>query len=149
MVCFSLNSESGAISWNSTLQTPVATSTAEAEAMSSFAASQVLEFLRGLANEIGIDTEKPTKINVDNQAFIAITKNTVNSHKVKHFVIKVSFIQEKKVRLLNVEFCPTNELIADLLTKLLSKIKIEMFSKRLSGKCNLQSSCGMGEFYDI
>ena len=52
----------------------MATSTAEAETMSLFAASQELEFLRGLANEIGIDTEKPTKVHVDNQACIAITK---------------------------------------------------------------------------
>ena len=57
----------------------VATSTAEAEAMSLFAASQELEMLRGLANEIRIRAEKPTKIHVDNQACIAITQNTVNS----------------------------------------------------------------------
>ena len=70
--CFFLNSESGAISCSDKLQTTVATSTAEADAML-FAASQELEFLRGLANETGIDTEKPTKIHVDNQACIAIT----------------------------------------------------------------------------
>ena len=136
--CFFLNSESGAFSWSSKLQTTVATSTAEAETMSLFAASQELEFLRGLANEIGIDTEKPTKVHVDNQACIAITKNTVNSQKVKQFAIKLSFIQEKiEMRHLDVEFCPTSELIADLLTNLLAKIKVEMFSKRLSGECNL------------
>ena len=68
--------------------------------------------LRGLANEIGIDTEKPTKIHVDNQACIAVTKNIVNSQKVKHFAIKLSFIQEKiELRHLDVEFCPTNELL--------------------------------------
>ena len=63
-----LNSESVAISWSSKSQTTIATSTAEADAMSLFAASQELEILRGLANEIGIDTEKPTKVHVDNQA---------------------------------------------------------------------------------
>ena len=63
--------------------------------MSLFAASQELEFLRGLANELGTDTEKPTKIDVNNQACIAITKNTVNSQKMKHFAIKLSFIQAK------------------------------------------------------
>ena len=94
--CFFLNSESGAYSWSSKLQATVATSTAEAETMSLFAASQEREFLPGLTNEIGIDTEKPTKVHVDNQACIAITKNTVNSQKVKHFAIKLSFIQEKR-----------------------------------------------------
>ena len=106
--------------------------------MSLFAASQELEFLRGLANEIGIDTEKPTKVHVDNQSCIAMTKNTVNSQKVNHFAIKLSFIQEKiEMRHLDVEFCPTSETIADLLTKPLAKVKVEMFSKRLSGECNL------------
>ena len=116
----------------------MATSTAEAETMSLFAASQELEFLRGPANEIGIDTEKPTKVHVDNQACIAITKNTVISHEVKHFAIKLNFIQEKiEMQQLDVEFCPTSEMIADLLTKPLAKVKVEMFSKRLSGECNL------------
>ena len=120
-----LNSESGAISWSSKLQTTVSTSTAEAEAMSLFAASQEHELLRSLANEIGIDMEKPTKVHVENQACIAITKITVNSEKVKHSAIKLSFIQEKlEMRHLDVEFCPNSEKIAaDLLTKLLAKVE--------------------------
>ena len=106
--------------------------------MSLFAASQELEFLRSLANEIGIDTKMPTKVHVDNQVCIATTKITVNSQKVKHFAIKLSFIQENiDMRHLDVEFCPTSEMIADLLTKPLAKVKVEMFSKRLSGECNL------------
>ena len=106
--------------------------------MSLFAASQELGFLRGLANEIGIDTGKPTKVHVDNQACIAITKNTVNSQKVKHLAIKLSFIQEKiEMRHLDVEFCPTSGMIVDLLTKPFAKVKVERFSKRLSGECNL------------
>ena len=78
--------------------------------MTLFAASQELEFLWGLANEIGIDTEKPTKVLVDNQACIAIIKNTVKSQKMKHFAIKLSFIQKKEMRHLDVEFCPTSEM---------------------------------------
>ena len=136
--CFFLNSESGAISWSSKLQTMVTTSTAEAEAMLLFAASQELEFLRGLGNEIGADTEQLTKVHVDNQACIAITKNTVNSQKLNHFAIKLSFIQEKiELRHLDVEICPTSEMIADLLTEPFAKIKVAMFSKRHSGEYNL------------
>ena len=106
--------------------------------MSFIAASQELEFLRGLASEIGIDTKKSTKVFVDNQACIAITKNPVNSQKVKHCAIKLSFIQEKlEMRHLDVEFCPTSEMIADMLTKPLAKVKGEMLNKRLSGEYNL------------
>ena len=95
-VVFFINSESGACSWGCKLQTTVAISTAEAESMSLFAASQELEFLRGLANEIVIDTEKPTNVHVDNQTCIAITKNSWKSQKVEPFAIQLSFIQEKK-----------------------------------------------------
>ena len=116
----------------------MATSTAKAETMSLFAASQELEFLRGLVNEIGIDTEKPTTVHVDNQACIAITKNTVNSQIVNHFAIKLIFKQEKiQMRQLDVEFCPNSEMIADLPTKPFAKNKVEMFSKRFYAKYNL------------
>ena len=71
------------------------TSTAEVESMLLVAASQELEFLQELAYEIGIDTEKPTKKHVDNQVFITIAKITVNSQKVKHFAIKLGFIQKQ------------------------------------------------------
>ena len=114
--------------WSSKLQTTVATSTAEAEAMLLFAASQELEFLRGLANEIGIDKEKPTKIHVDNQACIANIKHTMNAQKMKHFAIKLSFIHKKELRLLDVEFCLTIEMIADLITKPLAKFKVEILT---------------------
>ena len=115
---------------SSTLQTTVATSTAEAEAMSLFAASQDVEFLQGLANEIEITSEKPTKIQVANQACIALTKNTVKSQKVKHCAIKLSFIREKvEMRSLDVEFCSTSEMIADLLTKPLEKLRLKCSAK--------------------
>ena len=145
--CFFLNEKSGAISWNSKLQTTVSTSTAEAEAMSLFAASQELEFLRNLAAEVGIDTSRPSTLFVDNQACIAITKNTVNSLKVKHFAIKLSFIHEKiELKHLDVAFCPTTDMIADLLTKALGRIEVERFSKRLSGEHNLCTTSETGEF---
>ena len=92
---FFLNSESGAVSWSSKLQTTVVAS--EAEAMWVFAASQELEVIRGLAIEMGIDPEKPTKIYVDNQDCIAISKNTRKAQKVTHFAIKLSLIQVKKI----------------------------------------------------
>ena len=102
--CFFLNSESGAISWSSKLQTTIATSTAEAEEMSLFAASQELVSTRNSKRKE--DTEKPTTIHGDNQ-------------------------------MMDVEFCSISEMIADLLTKPLAKVKVEMFSIKLSGEYNL------------
>ena len=101
------NEASGAISWNSKLQTTVATSTAEAEATALFAATQELIFLRELGAEFGMSKSLPSSVFVDNQACIAMTKNAVNFQKFKHFDIKLNFLQEKiDKKVLEVKFCP-------------------------------------------
>ena len=101
--------------------------------MSFSAASQELEVLQGEANEIGLDTEKPTKIYIDNKVCTAITKKIVNSQKVKHCAIKLSELHTSKNRMrhFDIEFRPTSGMIADLLTKLLAKVEVETFSKTL------------------
>ena len=80
--CFFLNETSGAISWNSKLQTTVPTSTAEAEAAAVFAPTEELIFLKELGAELGMSKSFPSSVFVDNQACIAMTKNAVNSQKL-------------------------------------------------------------------
>ena len=75
--CFSLNETSGAISWNTKLQTTVATSTADAETAALFAVTQGLIFLRELGAELGMSKSLPSSVFVDNQAWIAMIKDTV------------------------------------------------------------------------
>ena len=87
----------------------------------------------GLANEIGEDAEKPTAIHVDNQAWVAITKNSVSSQKMKHFAITLVFIQEKQIVTLRCWVCPTTGMIAALLRKLLAEVKVESSKKTLRG----------------
>ena len=73
--CFFLHETSGAISWNSKLQTTVATSTAEVEATALFAATQELIFLRKLGAELGMTKSLPSSVFVDNHACIAMTNS--------------------------------------------------------------------------
>ena len=49
---------------------------------------------------------------------------------MKHFAIKLGFIQEKiELRRLEIEFGPNSELIVDLLTKPLEKLRLKSSSK--------------------
>ena len=81
----------------------------------------------------------PSSVFVDNQACIAMTKNAVISHKVKHFAIKLHFLQEKiDEKVLEVKFCPTENMTADILTKALGRVKFQRFSKEIAGGITTQ-----------
>ena len=137
--CFFLNETLGAISWHSKLQSIVATSTAEAEAAALFAATQELVVLRELGAELGMSKSLPSSVFVDNQACIAMTKNAVSSHKVKHFAIKLHFLQEKiDEKVLAVKFCPTGKLTAEILTKAIGRVTFQRFSKDIAGVITTQ-----------
>ena len=71
----------------------------------------------------------------DNQGAIAAMKKDVQHSKLKHLELKYYFL--KKVveeERMNVEYCPTDEMIADVLTKALSRQKFEYFSARMGVK---------------
>ena len=137
--CFFLNETSGAIRWHSKLQSTVATSTAKAEAAALFAATQALVFLRELGAELCMSKSLPSSVFVDNQDCIAMTKNAVNSQKVKHFAIKLHFVQDKiDEKLLEVKFCPTENMTAEILTKAVGRVKFPRFSKEITGGITTQ-----------
>ena len=137
--CFFLNETSSAISWNSKLQRTVATSIAEAEATALFAATQELIFLRELGAELGMTKSLPSSVFVDNQACTTMTNNAVNSEKVKHFAIKLHFLQEKiDEKVLEVKFCPTENMTADVLTKASGMVKFQGFSNENAGDKSTQ-----------
>ena len=133
--CFFLNETSGAISWNSKLQSTVAKSTPPvAEAAALFAAKQKWIFLRELGAGLGTRKSLPSSVFVDNQVCIAMTKNAISSQKTKHFAIKLRLFQEKKhEKHLKVKFCPTENMTADVLTKALGRVKFQRFSKEIVG----------------
>jgi hypothetical protein len=147
--CFFINDKSGAISWSSKFQQTVSTSTAEAELVALTETSKEALYLTNLIRELnGLqpqETNEPSNshgdannyrfiINVDNNSTIHIANNGNNSQQVKHFVIKVKFLQElvghEKIKLV---YCPTADMTADILTKPLNKLKTEYFRTFLLG----------------
>ena len=117
----------GAVSWSSKKQKCVALSTAEAEYVALSSAAQESIWLRQLITELGSPPEEPTLIFEDNQSAIAMTKNPQFHGRAKHIDIKHHFIREQVSQgNVKLEYCPTTEMTADILTKGLSR---ESFDK--------------------
>ena len=121
----------GAISWRSNKQPIVALSSTEAEYIAASDSSREAIWLRYLASELtGTPLSKPTLLRCDNQSAIKLVDNSDMFHaRTKHIDIRYHFIRElvddKKIRL---EYCPTNEMAADLLTKPLPRARLAALS---------------------
>jgi hypothetical protein len=116
----------GSVSWLSKLQSTVALSSAEAEYIALCLASQEVTYLNGLLSEID-PQDGPIVIKDDNQACIAMAKNPVLQNRTKHIDIKYHFVRECiQKNLIELEYCPTEEMVADVFTKPVSK---SMFHK--------------------
>ena len=124
----------GAISWISQKQATVALSTAEAEYVALGSATQEAIWLRRLMTDLNVSQTKPTVINIreDNQGAIAMAKNPVGHKRTKHIDIKHHFIREAvRAGTVTLEYCPTSQMIADILTKPLPKLQFESLREKL------------------
>jgi len=116
----------GVISWKSQLQKTVATSTAEAEYMAACATTKEAMWLKTLLAGLGSPVSGPIKLATDNEACLAIIKHHVTSPKAKHIDVAYHFSREQ-VALGTIDYrhCPTEQMVADILTKPLSRPQFE------------------------
>ncbi len=123
----------GAISWNSKLQQTVALSSSEAEYMALAAAVQEATHLRQLMEDLGCSiTNSAITIFEDNIGCIAMSSNPVFHKRTKHIAIKYHFIREKvESGEIDVKYISTNQQLADILTKPLSKQKTILLSSAI------------------
>ena len=127
---FILNS--GAVSWSSKKQTSIALSSTEAEYISSSEATKEAIWIRRFLLDIGHPQTLATTILIDNQAAIAIARNPTFHARTKHIEIRYHFIREKlESGEIDVEYVPTDDQIADILTKGLARQKHEYFSTEI------------------
>ena len=114
----------GPISWGSKKQSSVSLSTSEAEYIALSLAIQEGKWVHRLLCEILVATGVPRPAFVifeDNQSCIKMTKNPVNHGRAKHIDIKYHHIRDEiKSGEVQVEYCSTQLMLADLLTKGLS-----------------------------
>lgn len=132
--CVSLSENSCLVSWKTKKQPTVALSTCEAEYMALASTMQECMYLKQLLEGIDDYMYKQTVVYEDNQGTIALAKNPVSRQRCKHVDIKYHFVRsvvtEGRMSLL---YCTTEEMVADIMTKPVSKIKLEKFDDLLFG----------------
>ena len=120
------------VSWCSKRQACVSKSTTEAEYIALSTASQEGVWLRRLLNDISIKQDDATIIYEDNQGAIELSRNPKFHNRTKHIDVCYHYIREKvNQNLINVKYCASNDMLADVMTKGLSKVQFEKFRNML------------------
>ena len=111
-----------AVTWTSKKQPIVTLSTAEAEYVSLSTATQEATWIRYLLSDLHMSPQEPTTIMEDNQGAICIASNPVIHSRTKHINIRYHYVREAVgSKAIKIQYCPTEEMVADLLTKPLYK----------------------------
>ena len=116
-----------AITWQSKKQPCVALSTAEAEYVALAGAAQEATWLKQLYQDLQ-ESNKSILIYEDNQSAISIAKNPQFHGRVNHINIKFHFVRDQvSNNNMKLVYCQTDDMIADMLTKTLGRVKFEKF----------------------
>ena len=114
------------VSWSSKKQATVAKSTTEAEYVALSLATQESIWLRRLLKSIGHGTVSPTVIHEDNQGAIEISRNPKHHNRTKHIDVSFHFTRERVgSKEVTVIHCPTSDMIADVMTKALGRVRFQ------------------------
>ena len=101
-------------------------SRAEAEYIALGSATQEAIWLHQMLTDLRIDTKGSIEILEDNQSAIAVAKNSVGHKRTKHIDIKHHFIRETvQAGTINLSYCPTADMLADIFTKQLPRTQFE------------------------
>lgn len=114
----------GAVSWQSKKQPTVALSSVEAEYMAATQATREAMWWRKLLHELAIQSYPTTVIHSDSQGSIALSKNPEHHARSKHIDIRHHFVREQVAAgTISLQYIPTEDMLADVLTKPLSRDK--------------------------
>ena len=119
---------SAVVNWCSKRQLTVARSSTEAEYVALSAAAQESIWLRRLLCDFGFGKMLPTTLYEDNNGAIELSKNPKFHNRTKHIDVAYHFTRERVAsNELSVVYCHTDEMVADVMTKGLGRIKFERF----------------------
>uniref|UniRef100_A0AAV1VK26 Integrase catalytic domain-containing protein n=1 Tax=Peronospora matthiolae TaxID=2874970 RepID=A0AAV1VK26_9STRA len=123
----------GCISWKSQKQRTVALSSTEAEYMALSEATKEAVWLKVLLGELGeMTSDEAIKMYEDNQGSIALAKNPEFHKRTKHIDIRYHFVREKvESGEVVLEYCPTQDMLADMMTKPIAAVQFENIRDRL------------------
>jgi hypothetical protein len=119
------------VSWASKKQNTVALSTAEAEYVAAAACCSQVLWIKQQLRDYGLRYEC-IPINCDNTSAICISKDPVHHSKVKHIHIRHHFLKDYVEKgLIKLDFCETENQVADILTKPLARDRFERMRMEL------------------
>jgi hypothetical protein len=127
------------VSWNSRKQELVTLSTAEAEYVAATHAAKEGIWLCRLIAELSFPSSSATTLHCDNQAACKLA-TTDNYHaRTKHIDIRYHFIRQTVAdNTFLIVYCPTDDMLADILTKALPSWKVKGFSSALGLRAGLE-----------
>ncbi len=133
----------GAISWRSKLQPVVALSTTEAEYIAAVEAGKEMIWMRNILSEFGYKFTSPSTLNCDNQSAISVAKNPEHHGRMKHLDLRFYWLRDTVENgQIFLKFIPTTEMPADLLTKPLTRAKVEVCRDMMGlDKCGIRGEC--------
>jgi hypothetical protein len=121
--CQFLGTDSGAIDCTSVNDHSVSHSSMEAEIKALDLLVLAVIHTRNIMEFLDYDIESPTMIFCDNQSAIELCKTLKQTNKSRHIQMRINFIRECiNKRLIELIFVPTDENVADVLTKPLSDV---------------------------
>ena len=124
-----------AVIWRSKKQTSTALSTAESEYTALCSAAQESFWMKQVLTDLGFVSSSPMVINEDSQSAICMTKNQLFHGRTKLISIKYHFIRELVAdKVVEIVYCPTEVMIADILTKGLTQVKFERLQEMIGVK---------------
>jgi hypothetical protein len=123
---------SGAVSWSSKRQDIVTLSTTEAEYVALTHAAKEATWLRSFIMDVFGSRAAPITLFSDNQSAIALARDDRFHARTKHIDIRFHFIRyviaDGRIKL---EYCPTEDMVADVLTKALPSMKAKHFASSM------------------
>lgn len=121
---FIVSANQGTIAWMSRKQDIVALSSCEAEYVALTETTKELIWLIGVATDLGMKIKLPVTIHTDSQSCISMIANEKFSNRTKHIDVRYHFVRDQIANgRIQLKYCPTEENVADILTKPLGTVK--------------------------
>jgi hypothetical protein len=121
-----------AILWSSKQQEIVLLSTTKSEYVAVMHGGKEAVWLRSLLSHVFGPFKDPTTLFSDNQSVIALTRDHQYHTRTKHIDVRYHWIwwvvEQGTIRLV---YCPTDDMVADALTKALPSPKVKHFAAGL------------------
>ena len=132
------------ISWGCKKQTCVSLSSSEAEYVALSEAVQEAQWLKYLVNNFN-EYIRGVIINEDNQGCLKMLESNKGGNRTKHIDVKYHYVRDiMEKREMKFEYCSTELMLADILTKPLNSVRLSSLAKTI-GIMNLNDREGVLE----